>query len=257
MKNKSLKQYWLYLKNRLADKTIDAEGSPIFVMGCSHSGTTLMMALLARHPDCHVVAFESGVLLPESGIEEIRQFYTEQSGLAGGKRLVEKTPRHVFAIPRLFRLFPNARAVVMLRDGRDVAVSIRRRKGTLHAAMNRWMEAAKSLEPWVDDKRMHIVRYESLVTEPRETLASLVDFLEMSVDIEQLMKTEVKVDFKGAKDNLDKDTSEANEHLQRRQRQINQDIYDDRGRWKTEMTEDEQSQTIAQAGSLLRRWGYL
>lgn len=242
--------------NKFHDHPIDDQRSPIFIVGCSHSGTTLMMALLSRHPHTYVVPYESGILFPDNKIGNIFQFYQEQTALAGNRRLVEKTPRHIFELPRLFRLFPKAQVIAMMRDGRDVAVSIRRRKGTLEAAIRRWINAANCLKTWKDDPKIKIVRYENLVTDTYNVLENLLLFLGIPTDIEQLLHTNNEVDFRGAWNNAVKPITEASSHLLRRREQINKSIYDDRGRWRDEMSPEEKQYVFNNAGTVLRQWGY-
>lgn len=103
----------------------------------------------------------------------------------------EKTPGNVRQLDTLIELFPNARFVFIIRDGRDVAVSLwhhGRRKG----APNRpplgeftkglaasWRNDIKLLTAFRDryPNRTHIVRYEDLHTTPEKSLVRLFDFL--------------------------------------------------------------------------------
>ena len=105
----------------------------------------------------------------------------------------EKTPSNVRCLDALFRFFPEARFIHIIRDGKDVVCSLRthpqyrwedgRRVPT--GICNPWRQC---VEEWVNDVRTGLsrrgdaryyeVRYESLVNHPEETLRPLLYWLE-------------------------------------------------------------------------------
>jgi hypothetical protein len=118
--------------NRLAVETkyryrrhvagVDLDGPPTYIVGCGHSGTSLLLAVLGAHSRLYAVPFES--YLAFKTVEEQKKLFQkfERETLAAGKRRwVEKTPKHIRRIDDLFDFTPEARILVMLRDGRDVA----------------------------------------------------------------------------------------------------------------------------------------
>lgn len=53
-------KYLRYIWNRFAmQKTIDS--SPTFIVGCGHSGTSVLLAILGAHPRIYPVTYESGI----------------------------------------------------------------------------------------------------------------------------------------------------------------------------------------------------
>jgi hypothetical protein len=145
----------------------------------------------------------------------------------------------------------------MMRDGRDVAVSIRRRRGILNAGLELWLDAANAVRHWKNDNRLKIVRYENLIESPEKCIEEILAFLKMEGEPEKLLRTDVYVEFRGGVKDADQELPVNNEHLMRRREQINQDIYDDRGRWITEMTDDDKDYVRRVAGKTLAEWGYL
>jgi hypothetical protein len=121
-------------------------------------------------------------------------------GKGQGKRLVgDKTPAYVRRIPTLHALWPEARFVHLIRDGRDVCMSaINWRKAdhalgrfstwgvdpiTTAAVWWEWhvrlgREDGGSLAP----KLYHEVRYEALVSEPAKECEKLCSFLDLPYD---------------------------------------------------------------------------
>jgi hypothetical protein len=120
-------------------------------------------------------------------------------GRAQGKRLVgDKTPGYAREIPTLHCLWPGARFVHLIRDGRDVCLSALHWKtpGTLLTKFSIWSEdrvttaalwwewhvrlgrEGKQLGP----ELYHEIRYESLVRQPAVECARLCAFLQVPFD---------------------------------------------------------------------------
>jgi glycosyltransferase involved in cell wall biosynthesis len=112
----------------------------------------------------------------------------------GVERWAECTPDHLLAIRRIKETIPNALVIHIIRDGRDVALSLEKqhwirpfpwdqRKGLLAAALYwEWVvtqgrENGKSLG--ADYKEVH---YEDLVGNPQSTLARLGEFIGQELD---------------------------------------------------------------------------
>src|SRR4029077_10575911 len=104
------------------------------------------------------------------------------------------------SLTRIKETIPNALAIHIIRDGRDVALSMEkqkwirpfpwdRRKGLLTAALywewivNKGREQGKELE--ADYREIH---YEDLVSNPREVLAQLGDFVEQELDYDHIQQ---------------------------------------------------------------------
>lgn len=107
--------------------------------------------------------------------------YARQAELSGKQRVGGKTPHYLAILPQLATLFPAARFIHLIRDGRDVAISwidagwnrYHQRGFEWRAAM-RWREFYQT-SPWHD--RVLEVRYEALVREPEATLRTICSFL--------------------------------------------------------------------------------
>jgi hypothetical protein len=109
------------------------------VVGCARSGTSILGELLAAHPDlmyiyeAHHVWEMAGMGVADSHRltaehatfdvrRQIRRWFEEQRGTAIWT--VEKTPRNILRIPFLQTVFPEAKIIHIIRDGRDVACSL-------------------------------------------------------------------------------------------------------------------------------------
>jgi hypothetical protein len=110
----------------------------------------------------------------------------------------EKTPDNLNTFPRLQRLFPKAKFIHIVRDGRDCLVSawfhsyrvnpegLLRRHGTLDQFVETTAETwAAMVERGLrfgaaNKDRCRTLRYEDLVRDPHERMRSLFDFLGVS-----------------------------------------------------------------------------
>lgn len=115
--------------------------------------------------------------------EAFRLLYATYASAHGATRYADKTPHHLAAIRELGALFPEARFVHLVRDGRDVALSWMEAPfgpHTLAGAASEWRErlergraAGRELGP----DRYREFRYEDLVAEPDATLRSIEAYL--------------------------------------------------------------------------------
>jgi hypothetical protein len=109
-----------------------------------------------------------------------------------GKQLaVEKSPVHLFYTPLILEWYPKTRIVCLLRDGRDVALSLTRvpwggRSLRWHCAeWNSYCRSARAYAHRFAD-RFLLVRFEDLVAEPERILAGVDRFLDLPFAPRQL-----------------------------------------------------------------------
>ena len=194
---------------------------PIFLVGAERSGTTLLRMMLNSHPQiAFLFEFAYAVnMIPESeGWPDLRQYhlyletdriFQDARRFAGlsidanldyphlidsflrqkrdhdGKPLVGATVHYRF--DRLLRIWPDARFIHIVRDGRDVGRSRIEMgwAGNMYMAVDYWIEAealwARLSRDLPADRRFD-VRYETFVTEPEATLTQLCTFLGLSYD---------------------------------------------------------------------------
>lgn len=116
----------------------------------------------------------------------LRSFYEAYAERAGKPRWGEKTPIYVKSMRKIQSALPEARFVHVIRDGRDVALSIRDRATKEHrveAIAERWVRRitraraqAKRLDHYLE------IRYEGLILDTEPTLRGVLDFYELPWD---------------------------------------------------------------------------
>lgn len=115
-------------------------------------------------------------------------------------RWADKTPKYVNHISLLSRLFPDALFVHLIRDGRDVALSVlSREKMHRHAASAAYFWAksvrnGRGAGRELGAARYLEVRYEDLVGEPEVQLGRLCGFLSLSFDPAMLLRDELALE---------------------------------------------------------------
>ncbi len=208
-----------------------------FICGCGHSGTTLLATILSEHPHIFVPLVETEIFLkPDDQLAQKKIVDLQNEAVAARRPiLVEKTPRHVLQIPRIRRLVPGARFILMVRDGRDVAASVAKRHGgDFEYGFRRWVDDNKKLHAELGKPDVMLLRYEDLVVAPELQLERVCKFLGVKFRPQMLNYHEKPHMWFGRKE-LRKTSGVGDEHNDHRNWQVNQPIFDGRGRWKTDL----------------------
>ena len=198
-----------------------------FVVGVPRSGTTLLRLLLDAHPLLAIppetgfalaVADEPGgpdelaarllaletwpdlgidaaaldellaTVRPWSTSDGLRAIYRSYAERHGKPRWGDKTPLHIEHLPRIAELLPEARVIHIIRDGRDVAVSLRPLPiapgdGSIEAIAAAWRDQIACARSALDRvPHYREVGYEALVADPAGILADLCEWLELDFD---------------------------------------------------------------------------
>jgi GT2 family glycosyltransferase len=220
----------------LSRASSDAPGicpAPIFIIGSPRSGTSILAWSLAEHSelgteaesdifyyllkDDHLqrayetsVARTDGSWLSNHGID-LEQFLAYVglglnamlTSTSDGRRWIDQTPANTLVVDRLAEMFPDARFLHILRDGRRVVhsmINFHRAMGDQEAVER--MRNAGRLPPWTSDfgdacrtwarfvriavdfsrrnpERTHTVTNEQLITDPDDAMRAVLEFLEV------------------------------------------------------------------------------
>lgn len=228
---------------------------PVFIVGCGHSGTSLMLRLLGAHSQIHGIPRETGIAA--GTVSRLRRESRRLDCLtarAGKRRWAEKTPKHILHIEAILEAFPRARIIMMLRDGRDVAYSLYRRTGNLEESIDRWLFNLKVGRSWWGHASVHVVRYESLIVDFEATMRGVFEFIGEEFE-EEVKQFHEKPTGTGAL-RADRPTSVSGEnHISYRIWQVNQPLFDGRGKWR-EFSTQELDLVLGRAGAELAELGY-
>ncbi|GGL07874.1 sulfotransferase family protein [Mangrovihabitans endophyticus] len=179
---------------------------PIFLVGCQRSGTTMLRLVLDSHtaiscgpetrflPDLRrlVDPARDWPRLQRFGFDRadwlrrIREFFggvhDDYAAGRGKTRWADKTPLYALSLDFVTEVFPDAQIVHVIRDGRDVVVSHRKRFGYWSAVKcvvkwPRYIRVARAAGRALPGGRYFELRYEDAVRSPEPTLRALFAFL--------------------------------------------------------------------------------
>lgn len=238
---------------------------PFFLVGSERSGTTLLRLMLAHHHQIECAPefeFLVEALPAAGGFPALEPYYEWLStnriflphGLAIDRTLDYPALMRSFVaqycgrsakpihgatchkhFDRLLRVWPHARFVHILRDGRDVARSCQGMgwAGNVWHGAERWIEAEElwaEVAQRIDPSRRFELRYEDLVRDPERELARLCAFLGTPYDAGML------------------DYSRDSSYERPDPKLI--------GQWRKKLTRTELALLEARIGPLLRQKGY-
>ncbi len=124
----------------------------------------------------------------------------------GVERWADNTPAHLLHIPRIKATIPNALFIHIIRDGRDVAMSLNRMGWGAQGARFPWDKKHELLVSglwweWIVRKGREYgrrlgtdyieVRYEELVQRPQETLNVLSEFIQHDLNYERIQQNAI------------------------------------------------------------------
>jgi hypothetical protein len=196
-------------------------------------------------------------LVEEGGPKPYARLVTDLFNLHGhrrGKPLVgEKTPKYVRHLPMLSQLWPHAKVVHLIRDGRDVALSLldwsRSDRGggryptwdedRVMTAAHLWewnVRLGRETSGRLGPERYHELRYEALVAGPESECTKLCAFLEVPYEPDMLRFHEGQ--------------------MRSRSRGPRLPITPALRRWREQMAPEDVARFEAAAGDLLEELGY-
>jgi hypothetical protein len=116
----------------------------------------------------------------------VRAVFAAYGAVYGKPRYADKTPHYVSHLPLLTERFAEARFVHVVRDGRDVALSLLEvpwGPDDLEGAAQHWRRRVlEGRAAGLGYERYRELRYEALVADPERELRALAAWLELPYD---------------------------------------------------------------------------
>lgn len=205
----------------------------MFLVGARRSGTNWLQRVLGAHPEIAAAPSETHLfshgLVPLSErvqhgaplssrtgsvymerddyLDALRDFCDRLFGglLDGlgksGKMLLERTPWHVYSLELIGAVYPDARVIHIVRDGRDVVRSLMAQDwgpDDPQAAAEEWVASVQAARCSAGSLQHYIeLRYESLLAEPRTEVTRLFAWLglDSSDEVVESALVEAGVEF--------------------------------------------------------------
>jgi hypothetical protein len=105
----------------------------------------------------------------------------------GKERWAEKSPSNLYAFEAFLARFPAGRVVYLVRNGLDLVASLLKRGFGLKRAVAVWLVETLLCERLRDHPRACRVEYEELAARPRETVARVLEFLELAPEADAVL----------------------------------------------------------------------
>lgn len=130
----------------------------------------------------------------------LENFYTGyvracDEGKPESRYVVDKSPRYITRGAHLLKIFPNARFIHIIRDVKAVAQSHNKVWGkNVYRVSDQWNKSVLNFKKNASqDSRVLELRYEDLINSPKEHMAEIADFLEISneFDLKNVSSNEV------------------------------------------------------------------
>jgi hypothetical protein len=217
----------------------------IFIIGCGHSGTTILNKIIGNHKNIYGLDYETSIFekLDDNGVLNKLSIYDNNRKSVKKKWICEKTPRHTYHLARIYKLANKPKIIIVVRDGRDVIASLFKRYMDFDKSINRWINdnfewinyfLVKNNADLINNENFHLVKYENFVSNPEIEIKKVCDFIKEEYDDNMLNYKKEQILLPK---NILKTRIDGKEHNLLRLYQINQDIYDGSGRYQKDLTE--------------------
>lgn len=156
-----------------------------FIVGCGHSGTTMLAAKLSRHKRTYVVNHETYCFLPYNSVNYIRRNLRETINEAienEAQVFIEKTPKHIHCKKLIEKFIESPKFICLYRNPLDSISSLTKRFSLNHS-IERWNIDNKAVFDYREDNCLQ-VSYEQLTSEPDEVFKKICNFLSLNFDVE-------------------------------------------------------------------------
>ncbi|WP_208586124.1 sulfotransferase family protein [Gracilibacillus suaedae] len=126
-------------------------------------------------------------------IQEIYKEYAKLNNLQM-KKWGDKTPLNSFSLTEILKVFPNAKFVHLIRDGRDVVASYKTAKlyENVEEACDRWVDSLRHIRKFsslLSNDFYHEVKYETLVNSPLDETKKICKFLNIGFQTEMIYRS--------------------------------------------------------------------
>lgn len=226
----------------------ESKESPIFIVACPRSGTTILASILNSHSliatatETHFFNYitkqkkynwknfdqkQFAMILEESRIVDfftLSKISKEElmakfditkfshdinenkktvfnfliTALAEKKQkqlFCEKTPQHLLNLDEILELYPNAKIIHIVRDGRDVVNSLLKMPWRPDGLLNNsrfwkfYIRLGKKYEKKLEKHKFKTIRFEDLLGNPEATIKGVCDFLEIHYEETMLVRS--------------------------------------------------------------------
>ena len=154
-KHENLEEFWTFMESRSRFRKLEMDRSQFR----SYCEQTDALSILSS-------------MLTKMGEQDAQRYNKARWG--------EKTPIHYKSLPLVFKAYPHAQVLMMLRDPRAILASLMKtpwNQETTEESARRWMEYIRIMQNWGSDPRVRSIRYEELVADTGRIMQDVCSWL--------------------------------------------------------------------------------
>jgi len=204
---------------------IDLNTKLVFIVGAPRSGTTWLWGLLTSHPEIYPIVSEdidpskpsvvgNKRITSETGLfinysnKTIQDCVYNKIRKFPGKVLVEKTPKHIFYIKKIWKLFPESKIIYVIRDPRAVVSSMLNSyffkfADSIEDAINKYYEYNCAIFPFLNSSKVKMLKYEDLHCKTAKSIKEILEFIGTRELSEKEMQNIIKENHRKVKVDID------------------------------------------------------
>lgn len=183
--------------------------TPVFIVGCPRSGTTLVGNLVAANDSVfngeesfflYLMHNWEAMLRPplapltrtflERARDLMRKLIESETVARGKCYYVDHTPWHALCLETIWSVFEGARVVHVVRHPANVLTSLQYSyeagyawaTETVEERVSLWHEFIQAIRPYENDERVRVIRYEDLCANPVQQTRALFDWVGLPWD---------------------------------------------------------------------------
>ena len=203
-----------------------------------------------------VACLDETMFLINNPIQEFKNGFDHLEGQF--KLVVEKTPRHVYALDQILP-DQDCDALVMIRNPVDVVASLKKRGLPVKAAIKRYQQDNLQWMDRIDQGLFYPLKYEDLVNDTDSVLKALGD--RYGIDLigannDRLGSDQIFFSSAGATNAKLTAGRGTKQHLALRNYQMRQPVQNMNGAWKQRLNKAELSLILKELESFITQLGY-
>lgn len=224
------------------------DSKAFFVVGCGHSGTSLLASRLGNHEAILFIGRESRIFMPEQNPKIGKVIFQEWAFLAkqlGKQYILEKTPKHIHSFDYIKKLIPHAKFLLMTRNPFDNCASLYKRYPKLNNCISRWQTDNYAVQKLLSTPDCLQVKYENLTSAPIQSFKSIASFLE--IPFEENIVNAQKTAYEKVK---------LNENMELRKKQVQEKISPKIGKFRTVFSDEQIAKVNKDTSEIAKAIGY-
>lgn len=236
----------------------------VLVAGCGHTGTTITAKIIGLNSDVFWVETETGMFSSSRShkLQGAIRSLKKKARNAGKPVICEKTPKHIYDIDFVRKTLRKPVFVLCARNPYDVIASLAAResdpidKAGIKKGFKKYLSTNLALIRQMSHQDCILHRYEDFVEDPESSIRRICDLASLSFS-QAMLDTEANV---SRWRNVEGDASAGRlfgvgrAHTRRRSWQVNQKIFDNRGKWKTILDDRSKRQLSRLLDDPLSQW---